>query len=68
MPKLRRRRAEAEADMRTLPFDMPKLRRKLRGQSLQLNNDFGGAISNASSSQSVEDLNQGEYFLFQTVV
>lgn len=59
MPKLRRRRAEAEADLRTLPFDMPKLRRKLRGQSLQLNNDFGGAISNASSSQSVQDLNQG---------
>ncbi|XP_026325946.1 uncharacterized protein LOC113234712 isoform X3 [Hyposmocoma kahamanoa] len=59
MPKLRRRRAEAEADLRTLPFDMPKLRRKLRGQSLQLNNDFGGPISNASSSQSVQDLNQG---------
>ncbi|XP_047028869.1 uncharacterized protein LOC124636775 [Helicoverpa zea] len=59
MPKLRRRRAEAEADLRSLPFDMPKLRRKLRGQSLQLNNDFGGAISNASSSQSVQDLNQG---------
>ncbi|XP_012548834.1 uncharacterized protein LOC114248631 [Bombyx mandarina] len=59
MPKLRRRRAEAEADLRTLPFDMPKLRRKLRGQSLQLNDEFGGGISNASSSQSVEDLNQG---------
>ncbi|XP_053612145.1 uncharacterized protein hwt isoform X2 [Plodia interpunctella] len=59
MPKLRRRRAEAEADLRSLPFDMPKLRRKLRGQSLQLNNDFEGAISNASSSQSAEDLNQG---------
>ncbi|KAM3965407.1 SH2 domain-containing adapter heavyweight [Aphomia sociella] len=59
MPKLRRRRAEAEADLRSLPFDMPKLRRKLRGQSLQLNNDFGDAISNASSSQSVQDLNQG---------
>lgn len=59
MPKLRRRRAEAEADLRTLPFDMPKLRRKLRGQSLQFNNDFGGPISNASSSQSVQDLNQG---------
>ncbi|KAJ2949722.1 hypothetical protein O0L34_g15654 [Tuta absoluta] len=59
MPKLRRRRAEAEADLRSLPFDMPKLRRKLRGQSLQLNNDFGGAISNASSSQSVQDLNEG---------
>ncbi|KPI99672.1 SH2 domain-containing adapter protein B [Papilio xuthus] len=59
MPKLRRRRAEAEVDLRTLPFDMPKLRRKLRGQSLQLNNDFGEAISNASSSQSVQDLNQG---------
>ncbi|KAI5651433.1 SH2 domain-containing protein [Phthorimaea operculella] len=59
MPKLRRRRAEAEADLRSLPFDMPKLRRKLRGQSLQLNHDFGGAISNASSSQSVQDLNQG---------
>ncbi|CAG4943944.1 unnamed protein product [Parnassius apollo] len=60
MPKLRRRRAEAEIDLRTLPFDMPKLRRKLRGQSLQLNNDFGEAISNASSSQSVQDLNQGD--------
>ncbi|XP_046966429.1 uncharacterized protein LOC124534565 isoform X1 [Vanessa cardui] len=60
MPKLRRRRAEAEVDLRTLPFDMPKLRRKLRGQSLQLNNDFGEAISNASSSQSVQDLNQGK--------
>ncbi|RVE47959.1 hypothetical protein evm_007367 [Chilo suppressalis] len=59
MPKLRRRRAEAEADLRSLPFDMPKLRRKLRGQSLQLNNDFGIPISNASSSQSVQDLNQG---------
>ncbi|CAG9790908.1 unnamed protein product [Diatraea saccharalis] len=59
MPKLRRRRAEAEADLRSLPFDMPKLRRKLRGQSLQLNNDFDGAISNASSSQSFQDLNQG---------
>ncbi|XP_059061559.1 serine/arginine repetitive matrix protein 1 isoform X2 [Achroia grisella] len=58
MPKLRRRRAEAEADLRSLPFDMPKLRRKLRGQSLQLNSDFGGVISNASSSQSVQDLNQ----------
>lgn len=63
MPKLRRRRAEAEADLRSLPFDMPKLRRKLRGQSLQLNNDFAGAFSNASSSQSVQDLNQGSYFL-----
>ncbi|XP_050350404.1 uncharacterized protein LOC126773496 [Nymphalis io] len=60
MPKLRRRRAEAEVDLRSLPFDMPKLRRKLRGQSLQLNNDFGEAISNASSSQSVQDLNQGK--------
>lgn len=61
MPKLRRRRAEAEtADLRSLPFDMPKLKRKLRGQSLQLTNDFGSAISNASSSQSVQDLNQGE--------
>ncbi|XP_047995928.1 uncharacterized protein LOC125233837 [Leguminivora glycinivorella] len=59
MPKLRRRRAEAEADLRSLPFDMPKLRRKLRGQSLQLNNDFGSVISNASSSQSVQDLNLG---------
>ncbi|CAG9117143.1 unnamed protein product [Plutella xylostella] len=60
MPKLRRRRAaEAEADLRSLPFDMPKLRRKLRGQSLNLTNDFGGGISNASSSQSVQDLNQG---------
>ncbi|XP_061379416.1 uncharacterized protein LOC116768096 isoform X1 [Danaus plexippus] len=58
MPKLRRRRAEAEVDLRSLPFDMPKLRRKLRGQSLQLNSDFGEAISNASSSQSVQDLNQ----------
>ncbi|XP_013169658.1 PREDICTED: uncharacterized protein LOC106119289 [Papilio xuthus] len=64
MPKLRRRRAEAEVDLRTLPFDMPKLRRKLRGQSLQLNNDFGEAISNASSSQSVQDLNQGELHYF----
>lgn len=62
MPKLRRRRAEAEADLRSLPFDMPKLRRKLRGQSLQLSNDFTGAISNASSSQSVQDLNQGLHF------
>ncbi|CAH2049349.1 unnamed protein product, partial [Iphiclides podalirius] len=59
MPKLRRRRAEAEVDLRSLPFDMPKLRRKLRGQSLQLSGDFGGAMSNASSSQSVQDLNQG---------
>lgn len=65
MPKLRRRRAaEAEADLRSLPFDMPKLRRKLRGQSLQLTNDFGSGISNASSSQSVQDLNQGEYFTY----
>ncbi|XP_045500848.1 serine/arginine repetitive matrix protein 1 isoform X2 [Colias croceus] len=61
MPKLRRRRAEAEVDLRTLPFDMPKLRRKLRGQSLQLNNDFGEAISNASSSQSVQDVNQDKH-------
>lgn len=62
MPKLRRRRAEAEnVDLRALPFDMPKLRRKLRGQSLQLTNDFGGVISNASSSQSVQDLNQGKH-------
>lgn len=62
MPKLRRRRAEAEnVDLRTLPFDMPKLRRKLRGQSLQLTG-FEGVISNASSSQSVQDLNQGLYF------
>ncbi|CAH4022593.1 unnamed protein product [Pieris brassicae] len=61
MPKLRRRRAEAEVDLRTLPFDMPKLRRKLRGQSLQLNSDFGDAISNASSSQSVQDLNQDKH-------
>ncbi|VVC91970.1 unnamed protein product [Leptidea sinapis] len=58
MPKLRRRRAEAEVDLRTLPFDMPKLRRKLRGQSLQLSNDFGEAISNTASSQSVQNLNQ----------
>lgn len=63
MPKLRRRRAEAEVDLRSLPFDMPKLRRKLRGQSLQLSNDFGEAMSNASSSQSVQDLNQGKCYL-----
>lgn len=64
MPKLRRRRAEAEnADLRSLPFDMPKLRRKLRGQSLQFC-DFNGAMSNASSSQSVQDLNQGKFNLF----
>ncbi|GBP11183.1 SH2 domain-containing adapter protein B [Eumeta japonica] len=61
MPKLRRRRAEAASqESRALPFDMPKLSRKLRGQSLQLGVDFN-TISNASSSQSVQDLNQGKH-------
>lgn len=64
MPKLRRRRilsqeactsgSATSIDLRDLPFDMPKLRRRLRIQ--QSNTE--SSVSQASSSQSVVEINR----------
>lgn len=65
MPKLRRRRmipdtactsgSATSIDLRELPFDMPKLRRRMRLQTGNLED----SASQASSSQSVLEVNRG---------
>lgn len=68
MPKLRRRRILPElactsgsatsVDLRDLPFDMPKLRRRMRLQPSNLE----ASASQASSSQSVIEVDrQGKF-------
>ncbi|XP_068081322.1 uncharacterized protein hwt [Anabrus simplex] len=65
MPKLRRRRllqqdtctsgSATSVDLHELPFDMPKLRRRLRGQQEAQTSTESSGVSQASSSQSVQD-------------
>lgn len=67
MPKLRRRRlvpdtactsgSATSIDFRDLPFDMPKLRRRMRLQAGNLED----SASQASSSQSVLEIDRGLY-------
>lgn len=69
MPKLRRRRlvpdtactsgSATSIDFRDLPFDMPKLRRRMRLQTGNLED----SASQASSSQSVLEIDRGLYLV-----